>query len=658
VTQKKEKSKTGDVFRVRPSGCSDVLGRIALIHKVCILLARFVPSRIHIDTQHTNALVKNQRSPLPTFLCIIPSSRSTACLCLHFLTMFAPSSQTSSSSDLPDSRLISFESNASGVSSWEDLQRVSLGLMKCQEIMESYSADSLKAGISTTISFDQIKMKLGLANISLGRSMQSLLQTSFSNVHRGANDSTAQIPVQVHDATAEANSTRPAIFARLSMEHRESATVDDSPLTMATFESNSAKRTSVAPQQPNTSDGASLSMASWETKRSSVAPRQSTAADGAANFESNSAKRTSVAPQQPNTSDGASLSMASWETKRSSVAPRQSTAADGAANFESNSAKQLSLAPQQSTSPDGSNSHPLSRLPSAVKAVMAANALQRGGVQNLSRQLAQQQFLDNAEDAAVVAPLSMASLETKRSSVAPRQSVAADSAPLSMANLKSKNSVQNAVSNEDTHFADVDHKNEIIAGINARVASERMQKPFHSSSPVESSDDDDVQSQYGNWHRGDALNMESHAASRPKYLSVSSIPSRFDQGHADSNQVTRPRLSVSSGQGSRFATKTNDSDFHFQTGLSEFSRHLLGGSFEHQNPVSDERAVSNVRFRADQLGRNGYNPTAERSSVFVSFLTHSTPALCQQTHLNVAGASIIVQCCQFIRGIWTGAQEN
>ena len=609
MTQKKEKSKTGDVFRVRPSGCSDVLGRIALIHKVCILLARFVPSRIHIDTQHTNALVKNQRSPLPTFLCIIPSSRSTACLCLHFLTMFAPSSQTSSSSDLPDSRLISFESNASGVSSWEDLQRVSLGLMKCQEIMESYSADSLKAGISTTISFDQIKMKLGLANISLGRSMQSLLQTSFSNVHRGANDSTAQIPVQVHDATAEANSTRPAIFARLSMEHRESATVDDSPLTMATFESNSAKR-------------------------------------------------TSVAPQQPNTSDGASLSMASWETKRSSVAPRQSTAADGAANFESNSAKQLSLAPQQSTSPDGSNSHPLSRLPSAVKAVMAANALQRGGVQNLSRQLAQQQFLDNAEDAAVVAPLSMASLETKRSSVAPRQSVAADSAPLSMANLKSKNSVQNAVSNEDTHFADVDHKNEIIAGINARVASERMQKPFHSSSPVESSDDDDVQSQYGNWHRGDALNMESHAASRPKYLSVSSIPSRFDQGHADSNQVTRPRLSVSSGQGSRFATKTNDSDFHFQTGLSEFSRHLLGGSFEHQNPVSDERAVSNVRFRADQLGRNGYNPTAERSSVFVSFLTHSTPALCQQTHLNVAGASIIVQCCQFIRGIWTGAQEN
>ena len=220
--------------------------------------------------------------------------------------------------------------------------------------MESYSADSLKAGISTTISFDQIKMKLGLANISLGRSMQSLLQTSFSNVHRGANDSTAQIPVQVHDATAEANSTRPAIFARLSMEHRESATVDDSPLTMATFESNSAKR-------------------------------------------------TSVAPQQPNTSDGASLSMASWETKRSSVAPRQSTAADGAANFESNSAKQLSLAPQQSTSPDGSNSHPLSRLPSAVKAVMAANALQRGGVQNLSRQLAQQQFLDNAEDAAALA---------------------------------------------------------------------------------------------------------------------------------------------------------------------------------------------------------------------------------------------------------------
>ena len=523
--------------------------------------------------------------------------------------MFASSSQTSSSSDLPDSRLISFESNASGVSSWEDLQRVSLGLMKCQEIMESYSADSLKAGISTTISFDQIKMKLGLANISLGRSMQSLLQTSFSNVHRGANDSTAQIPVQVHDATAEANSSRPAIFARLSMEHRESATVDDSPLTMA-------------------------------------------------NFESNSAKRTSVAPQQPNTSDGASLSMASWETKRSSVAPRQSTAAEGAANFDSNSAKQLSLAPQQSTSPDGSNSHPLSRLPSAVKAVMAANALQRGGVQNLSRQLAQRQFLDDAEDAAVVAPLSMASLETKRSSVAPRQSVAADSAPLSMANLKSKNSVQNAVSNEDTHFADVDHKNEIIAGINARVASERMQKPFHSSSPVESSDDDDVQSQYGNWHRADALNMESHAASRPKYLSVSSIPSRFDQGHADSNQVTRPRLSVSSGQGSRFATKTNDSDFHFQTGLSEFSRHLLGGSFEHQNPVSDERAVSNVRFRADQLGRNGYNPTAERSSVFVSFLTHSTPALCQQTHLNVAGASIIVQCCQFIRGIWTGAQEN
>ena len=130
----------------------------------------------------------------------------------------------------------------------------------------------------------------------------------------------------------------------------------------------------------------------------------------------------------------------------------------------------------------------------------------------------------------------------------------------------------------------------------------------------------------------------------------------FEKGNESTQD--RPRLRISSRlehSRARLALRNQGSDSFIKP---EFSRNLLGGSFEHQNPVSDERAVSNVRFRADQLGRNGYNPTAERSSVFVSFLTHSTPALCQQTHLNVAGASIIVQCCQFIRGIWTGAQEN
>jgi hypothetical protein len=248
---------------------------------------------------------------------------------------------------------------------------------------------------------------------------------------------------------------------------------------------------------------------------------------------------------------------------------------------------------------------------------MAANALQRGGVHNLNRQQAQRQFLDDAEDAAVSAPLSMATWESKRSSLAPRQSTVSDGAPLSIAHLEST-SLQKATS--IAHSTDAVQKNEIIASINARVASERIQNPLHSSSSVDSSDDDDVQPLSGNWHRADALNMELHAASRPKHLSVSSIPSLYDQSHADGTQVTkaRPRLSVSNGHGSRFAPTTNDSDL--QTGLSDFSRHLLGGSFEHKNSWLEERSLSSHRSRAAELGRNGYNPTAvsERSSVFVS----------------------------------------
>ena len=49
--------------------------------------------------------------------------------------------------------------------------------------------------------------------------------------------------------------------------------------------------------------------------------------------------------------------------------------------------------------PDG---RPRSRLSAAGKAVMGANALQQAGEQNLGRQQVQQQFLDDAEDAAVV----------------------------------------------------------------------------------------------------------------------------------------------------------------------------------------------------------------------------------------------------------------
>jgi hypothetical protein len=58
----------------------------------------------------------------------------------------------------------------------------------------------------------------------------------------------------------------------------------------------------------------------------------------------------------------------------------------------------LDNAEDAAAGPDG---RPRSRLSSAGKAVMGANALQHAGEQNLGRQQAQQQFLDNAEDAAV-----------------------------------------------------------------------------------------------------------------------------------------------------------------------------------------------------------------------------------------------------------------
>ena len=188
--------------------------------------------------------------------------------------MFALRSQTSSASELPDSHHVLFESNSHGASCWEDLQRVSLGLKKCEEIMESYSADSLKEGVSMTISLDQIKVKLGLANIALGRSMQSLLQTSFLNVHRGASDSTAQIPVQVRDATVAAFSSRPPISAHPSTGPRQSAVIGGSPISTTNLESHSAKRSSVAPQKPSTSHVAPLSMATEESKQSSLSHLQ------------------------------------------------------------------------------------------------------------------------------------------------------------------------------------------------------------------------------------------------------------------------------------------------------------------------------------------------------------------------------------------------
>ena len=77
--------------------------------------------------------------------------------------MFAPSSP----SELPEMRTNSFES---GVSCWEDLQRVSLRLMKCLEMMDSYTSDSLQAGIPITLTEDQIKTKIGIARIAPNQS--------------------------------------------------------------------------------------------------------------------------------------------------------------------------------------------------------------------------------------------------------------------------------------------------------------------------------------------------------------------------------------------------------------------------------------------------------------------------------------------------------
>jgi hypothetical protein len=152
-------------------------------------------------------------------------------------------------------------------------------------------------------------------------------------------------------------------------------------------------------------------------------------------------------------------------------------------------------------------------------------------------------------------------------------------------------------SDETDQVADDHRKNQIIAGINARVASERHHKQmYHSASSTESSGDE-------------ARLPSSHEkrAQMAQHLSAASVPSAFDSGKQLSK--VRPRLRIPSGferSRARVASRNEGSDSFSKP---EFSRHLLGGSFEQRHS------------QHSGLARNRYNQTAEeRPSVLVRFV--------------------------------------
>ncbi len=461
--------------------------------------------------------------------------------------MFAQSSP----SELPEMRTVSFES---GVSCWEDLQRVSLGLMKCLEIMDSYSSDSLHAGFRITLSEDQIRTKIGNTNIALGRSMQYLLQTSFSNGHRGFNDSTFQVPIQETNITFEGLPRSEMLKGQAATARRQSVATFDSPMSIGSLDSITSRKSSAAPRS-------SISAASI---------------DAASHSESNfSARRASTAlpPQSSASSEDAPLPAATWEAKRSSVAPRSSISAasiDAASHSESNfSARRASTA-----------------LPPQSSASSEDGSLQ---VANFTWEALPLQFSDSRGSPR--AAFKFQSVEEEYSSDEP-------------------------VVSDDIH-----HKNEIIASINARVASERNQ-----------------QQHLGSLSWAENSEQGNHGSKGRRFLS---IPGRLleEAGYASRNQV-RDSLS-----------------------RSDISRHLLGGSFAQDSVTLNDRGPSRVQPRDFVLGRNVYNPSAmERPSATVScvatFFSCAREQRMHPSYLIVAGKGIVDQCCKFLRKIRSSSQQS
>lgn len=453
--------------------------------------------------------------------------------------MFAPSSP----SELPESHMIAFETNVSGVSSWEDLQRLSLGLMKCLESVESYASDSRQTGLPVTLSVERIKTKLGLANIALGRSMQSLLQSSFTNVHRGLNISAQQVPFQIQEADAIFEALPPISISRPgSRVHRLStASEDDLPLSMANLQSDS-------------------------TSRSTSASHSSTiVSNREAELESNTAQGSSAASsqQQLTAANEAPLLVASV-AHRSSI-----TALNGAAYSESNIAKRLE-----------------------------SNIAKRSSAATSRQQLT----------AADGTPQSMATFQ--------------DSMSLQHNNLQGSSltsnfeSIEFSPSNDQKSYSseisEAHQKNEIIAAINARVASDRHQMQLsYAISSAENSGDDD---------KGFESGDDRHRIHRTQYLSMSSVPSVYE--HGDQVTKVRSRLSTRNGReqprGLLASRKFQDSH---SIPHPDFYRHLLGGGFTAKNTALNERGTSSGHPRDSGPGHNRHNPaTFERPSLQVSAL--------------------------------------
>jgi hypothetical protein len=450
--------------------------------------------------------------------------------------------------------------------------------MKCLEIMESYSIDSHQAGIPTSLSVDPIKKKLGLANIALGRSMQSLLQSSFANAHRGLIVSTAQFPPQIEEDDVSLDMlSRSSISIPPAISLQQLATSNNSPLFINELETTAARRSSVAPHFALTeSNGVSYS-------ESSIAKR----------LESNIAKRSSVAlPQQSSASDEAPPAVTTWESKRSSVAPRPSLAAsNGAAHPESSSARRSSMAlPQQSSASDEAHS--------TTTAMFAWDP-------------------------------------------APFQYSESLDIPSLASHWEPFEEYSSNESRESDESADAHHRNQIIAEINARVASERNHKQtLHSPTSAESSDDkdDDVRFQSANEYR-------AHMA---QHVSVFSVPSRHEKG----NEATkvRPRLRIPRGFEHSRARLESRNDGSNSLIKPEFSRHLLGGSFQQQHAELNDHGASSGHHQDSSVGRNRYNSIAvERSLNPVRIVAAATIL---QKSLSSNRTHFIDCRCEHHRPIW------
>jgi hypothetical protein len=162
-------------------------------------------------------------------------------------------------------------------------------------------------------------------------------------------------------------------------------------------------------------------------------------------------------------------------------------------------------------------------------------------------------------------------------------------------------------SSDDTvDSVDAYHKHEIIASINARVASER--------------------------------NHQQRLAS----LSLADTSEQGNQGSKVRRHLSIPgRLLEQAGSASRNQNRDSFS-------RSDFSRHLLGGSFANESAALNDHVSSRGRSRDSGIGRNVSNPSpVERSTGIVRCVATLANALMQNcvhpSHLMTAGKGIINQ---------------